>query len=78
MALKERELIRPIIKDYRESSEEEKKEKFSKVYEAFELFEHNQNFAYNWAHRFVKKTNSIHYNVEDACQDALLALMTAI
>ena len=81
MALKkEREFeLGLIIKDYRESREEEKKEKFPKAYEAFlELFEHNQNFAYNWAHRFVKKTNSFHYNIDDACQDALLALMTAI
>lgn len=68
-----------IIKDYRESSEEEQKEKFPQAYEAFlELFEHNQNFAYNWAHKFVKRTNSFHYNIEDACQDALLALTTAI
>lgn len=77
---KEREFeLGLIIKDYREASEEEKKEKFPKAYEAFlELFEHNQNFAYNWAHKFVKRTNSFHYNIEDACQDALLALTTAI
>lgn len=81
MALKkEREFeLGLIIKDYRESTEEEQKEKFPRAYEAFlELFEHNQNFAYNWAHRFVKKTNSFHYNIEDACQDALLALTKAI
>ena len=81
MALKkEREFeLGLIIKDYRESSEEEQKEKFPRAYEAFlELFKHNQNFAYNWAHRFVKKTNSFHYNIEDACQDALLALTKAI
>ena len=81
MALrKEREFeLGIIIEDYRESAEKDKKDKFNQAYDAFlELFEHNKDFAYNWAHKFVRRTNSFHYNIEDACQDALAALMVAI
>lgn len=67
------------IKEYRESEEVEKKEKYNEALEAFiELYDHNQDLAHKQAYKFVRDTNAIHYDIEDALQDARMALMNAI